>query len=413
MRHALKNSVFLLLVLACVLAALALFLPAFNETKPAPAVVATSVEQSAAPLKIPVAASGEWNTYHGDQALTGVAEASFSESLDVVWTVATGAPVEQPPVISGGRIFIVTTKPEVLAFDVEGQALWRREIIQDVSTEALLDTIYVDAPLAVFEDRLFIGTDTGLVLALQAHTGEDLWRVQLDSPIHGSPNYSEETGTLYILEQDTGAVVGLDGKTGVKRWRSETVDRADGSPAVGEGLVVYGSCASALHLLAADSGAKKHDVSIEGGGGQVAGGAALVDAFAYAGCRDGRVMRADLKNATFNWIKSVSVSEVFSTPAVKGDWVIVAALDGVVHALDRDTGDRRWEQGVGGEPGSPVIAGDKVLVSSDDTLFLLNLQEGRRLWDMQMAGFITSPAVITNLVVVGCEDGTLIAFRSL
>ena len=56
-----------------------------------------------------------------------------------------------------------------------------------------------------------------------------------------------------------------------------------------------------------------------------------------------------------------------------------------------------------------VIADDKVIVASDDTLFLVNLEDGKRLWEMRMAGFISSPAVIANLVVVGCEDGTVIA----
>ena len=409
MKHKWKQAAFLLLILACAAAAVALFMPAFQRTAQAPVESQAAGNRDGHISALPTAVAGEWNTYHGDAALTGVAQASLPEELRVAWTAPAGAPVEQPPVISGGRVFVVSTRPEVLAFGLDGKLSWRREIAAPADSPDALKTMYVDAPIAVFDDRVIAGTDTGLVIALRADSGEVVWQVQVDSPVHGTPNLDRETGSLLVLEQDTGELNCFDMQTGALRWRSETVDRADGSPAFGGGSAVYGSCASALHVISVETGAKLHDVIIDGGGGQVAGGVALADGFAYAGCRDGRVMRADLGNAAFLWLQPVSETEVFSTPAVKDAWVIVTSLDGMLHALDRKTGELRWRHELGGEPGSPVIADDKVIVASDDTLFLVNLEDGKRLWEMRMAGFISSPAVIANLVVVGCEDGTVIA----
>ncbi len=409
MKDAWKKILLLILVLACVAAVVALYLPDFQQTVHAPTLPRETDDKGGRVSPVPVVASGEWNTYHGDAALTGVASASFPELLRVVWVAPAGAPVEQPPVISGGRIFVVSTRPEVLAFDLDGQPAWRRPLTASVDSADTAETVYVDAPPAVFAGSVFTGTDTGLVTALRTDTGEPLWHAQLESPINGTVNYDRDANALLVLEQDTGALVRLDMTTGAVRWRSETVDRADGSPSVGDGIAVYGSCAAALHGISLDTGVKRHDLNIEGGGGQVAGGVALVDGFAYAGCRDGRVMRADLEKDAFAWLKPVSESEVFSTPAVSDDWMLVASLDGMLHALDRTTGEPRWQHELGGEPGSPVIAGDKVVIVSEDTLFLVSLQSGKRLWEMRMAGFISDPAVIPNLIVVGCEDGTVIA----
>ena len=164
-------------------------------------------------------------------------------------------------------------------------------------------------------------------------------------------------------------------------------------------------------MVSTKDGALLHDIKIESGGGQVAGGVALSDDLAHAGCRDGRVVQANVEKGMLAWTRPVSTSEVFSTPAVRDDRVVVASLDGFLHALDLKTGAIQWKQELGGEPGSPVIAGKKILVPSDDTLFLVNLADGARIWELQMPGFITPAAVLPGLVVIGCEDGTITAFR--
>ncbi len=398
-----------MLVLAIAVAVYRLFLPDLWPVAYAPTVSEPVGDREIKTPPPPLNISGEWNTYHGDHTLTGVAEGGIQDILTVSWHAVTGAPVEQPPVISGGRIFTVTARPEVFAFGLDGQLIWRRELVPDTAAENAPKTLYVDAPIAAVDGMVIVATDSGLVVALSADTGVEIWRALLEGPVHGTPNYYPGAGVLYVLEQETGALACLEAGTGRQRWRSTAVDRADGSPGTAAGIAVYGSCASALHLIATDKGEKIGDIAIEGGGGQVAGGVAVHGDFAYLGCRDGRVMRANLKEASLVWLQSISESEVFSTPAVKDGWVVVTSLDGVLHALDRETGAVRWKHELGGEPASPVIAGDKVVVTSDDTVFLVRLADGSRVWEMRMAGFISAPAVIENLVVVGCEDGTLIA----
>jgi len=419
-----KRVAFLLLAIACFGAALLLFLPGLRESatstqrplepvrSDAPAATDNRIRADAAPsAPEDAAARADWNTYHGDSALTGVTDTNLPDALEKAWETNVGESVEQPPVSASGRIFAATSKGGVIALDMGGKLLWRHEITPNVPEGQQPLPLHVDAPLACFVNMVLIGTDDGMLTALQADTGQPLWQARIEGYVHGTPNYDEASGSIIVLEQETGILTAIDPATGGVRWRTDGVDRADGSPAVAAACAVYGSCASALHVVSTKDGARLRDIKIESGGGQVAGGVALFQGMAHAGCRDGRVVQADLEKGVLTWVQPVSTSEVFSTPAVRGEQVVVASLDGNLHALDLKTGAIQWKHEVGGEPGSPVIAGDKVLLSSDDTLFLVNLADGTRRWELRMPGFITPPAVLPGLVVIGCEDGTITAFK--
>lgn len=354
----------------------------------------------------------EWNTYHRNSPLTGAIDISAPVPLQQKWSVLTGAPIEHPPVCSGGRIFVVTSKAEVLAVSLEGSILWRT-MISKKTTPTGTARVYIDAPMAVFRNTLFVCDDTGTIHALEGHTGRVLWQTHTDAVFKGTPNYQERTGRLYLLDQGTGRVLCVDSASGELLWRSEEVDRADGSLAVLEDKVVYGSCAAALHVRSAHDGHFISDIMIEDGGGQIAGGIALVDRYAYGGCRDGRVFCADITQGTLAWIRSVGEDEVFTTPAVWSGNVVTASLDGMVHAFEASTGDIIWQAEAEASPTSPIIANDRVIVAAAGKIMVFSLEQGNLVEEVRFADEITSPMVVPGLVVFGTGDGALIAAGSV
>jgi outer membrane protein assembly factor BamB len=83
--------------------------------------------------------------------------------------------------------------------------------------------------------------------------------------------------------------------------------------------------------------------------------------------------------------------------------------------VDRATGEAVWTFETGGNvDSSPVIAGDKVLVGSDDGfLYMLALADGRKVWSYDLGGaVVASPAVSGGTVVIGSDGGTVFAFRA-
>jgi outer membrane protein assembly factor BamB len=130
----------------------------------------------------------------------------------------------------------------------------------------------------------------------------------------------------------------------------------------------------------------------------------------YASTRSGMFIHANAKTGEIVWTNEDCEGEGLNTPAVHGDRVVFTANDGVLYALDRNTGALQWKEKLRGALSSPILAGDKVAASGRGTLHLLRLSDGRRLWSYEVGDDITAPIVAGRLLVVGTEDGALVAF---
>jgi len=378
------------------------------------------------PTKGP-AASGrgsEWSTYHGDNALRGVADSLLPEQLTVLWRFKAGAPVRETPVIQGQRIFFATARGEVLAIDYNAQRVWSQELFTGEEQKGVPVRERIEAPLACLDDLVLVGASRGMLYAFEAASGKERWRTQIEGPILGAPNClrapaegqrgggflpsSRRPSRIYVIGRAKGVLQCIDPNSGAVIWRSEEIERCDGSPAVAADAVVFGSCAAALHVFSPDTGTRLRNIEV-GEDSQVAGGVALDGGLVISGSRSGKVLQADVKTGKVLWENATSKAEVFSTPAVTQEWVVVASNDGNVLALERGTGSLRWQFDTKGMPSSAVVAGDKVVVSADGELFVLRLADGAKLWSLKISDEITSPAVADGMVIVGSEDGTVVS----
>jgi len=353
-----------------------------------------------------------WNTYHGAATLDGVADIRLPDKLELRWRFKAGAPVRTTPVGEAGRVFFTNAKGQVFRVDGDGIEVWSRTLTRAADDGQPLEEV-LDAPPAYFDTTVMVGSADGIVYALEAATGADRWTADLDGTILGSAGYyatqDREHASVMVIEQGSGMLHCLDFRTGQHRWRADGVDRCDGPPSVGNGVVVFGSCAAALHVFSADDGRLLRQIEIDPDS-QVASGVALAGDSVFSGSRSGKVLCANTESGAIRWTNEDSDDEVFTTPAVNSEWVVVGSADGNVYALDRAGGERRWAFTTQGSPSSPVIAGDKVLVSSGGTLFLLRLADGGMTWSHEVSDAITSPAVVGDLVIVGSDDGTVSAF---
>jgi outer membrane protein assembly factor BamB len=360
---------------------------------------------------------GMWSTYHGDAALSGAVSAALPDQFAPLWRFRAGAAVSNTPVVASGRVFVANAKGEVLATDLRGEPLWSVELTRGMKKDGTPEEEVIDAPLACFDEVLLAGTADGTLYALDAATGEEKWRYEVGGPILGTPNLSpvpeagEGTGrtAVVVVSQSDGALHSVALADGEPIWQAEGVSRCDGSPAVGDGLVVFGSCVAALHVFSAADGQLERDIEV-GADSEVAGGVAVYGDTVFTGSRSGRVLQANLRTGDIMWVNEDAEDEVFTTPAVSRDSVVFASSDGYIYALDRETGDRRWTFETDGTPSSPVIAGDKVVVSSDGSLHVVRLEDGAPVWSYEVSDVITGPAVVGRMIIVGSEDGTVTAF---
>jgi eukaryotic-like serine/threonine-protein kinase len=354
-----------------------------------------------------------WSTYHGDEQLSGTINWDLPDAPRRRWRFQANGPIYHGPVSSEKLIHFVTGKGEVFGVSTDGVKAWSRQLTRISPIDQKEKNARVDGPVSCFKETVLVGTMAGVIYALDASTGEEKWRTDIDNTILGAVNYQPATNSrpdrLYVIGQDDGALHSLNLSDGEHVWASEPIDRCDGSPSSGAGILAFGSCASALHVVSADDGKILKDVPL-GDEAQVAGGVAIRGDSVFSGSHSGQVFHADMAKGQVLWTNEDAQSEVFTTPAVSENLVVFGSMDDFFYALDRATGTLRWKFETNGLTMSPVIANEKVVASSGGVLYLLSHETGAKLWSFEVSDEITSPSIIDGMIVVGSDEGSVSAF---
>lgn len=107
-------------------------------------------------------------------------------------------------------------------------------------------------------------------------------------------------------------------------------------------------------------------------------------------------------------------------PTVSGGLLVVGSMQGVVQALDADSGAERWQAQVSSEViSAPAIAEGVVVVRCDDgRLYGLNASDGSRRWVFDQASVPilslrgnAAPDIADGVVYAGEDSGKVIALR--
>jgi len=144
--------------------------------------------------------------------------------------------------------------------------------------------------------------------------------------------------------------------------------------------------------------------------------AAIVGKRVYAGTINGDLLCVEKQSGTEIWsYRSIDDSDpekfapAFKTaPRVTADAVFVGDEDGILHAVNRKTGKKKWTFPTNGEiSGCPAIVGEKLIFGSHDSfLYCLNAEDGAEIWKFQTQDRINgSSAVIGKYTfVAGCDE---------
>jgi PQQ-dependent dehydrogenase (methanol/ethanol family) len=149
-------------------------------------------------------APGDWPTYWGDYEGTHFSaldqiNAANVKNLQMAWMSPLPGTytTEATPIVVDGIMYAAGGSGDVFAFDAKtGHQIWAFHRKQDIKNP------YQNTPnnkgVAVLDGRVFVGTLDDLLIAIDAHTGRELWEVRTDDTLAG-----------YQL---TGAPLAVDGK---------------------------------------------------------------------------------------------------------------------------------------------------------------------------------------------------------
>ncbi len=324
-----------------------------------------------------------WPTWGYDQARTQFgAGIEIGPPFEERWTVRGGNLIEFPPVVAYGRLFVGTNPGRFLAIDAEtGKIVWRKRFRRCIAASPTVADGVVYQPLM---DPSPCGNPDrdapGFMVALDADTGRELWRFEA-GVVESSPLLVD--GVLFFGSWD-GKVYALDVATQRLRWSFETGDEVKAAAAYANGTVVIGSYDGKVYGLDAETGEERWSTKAQagfGGAGNFYATAALAYGRVFVGNTDGKVYAFGLETGNLLWSRTTG-GFVYSSAAVWEQTVYVGSYDGNLYALDAATGDVRWTFAAGGRisGAATVIDGVVYVATLEGTTFGLDARTGAQLW---------------------------------
>jgi outer membrane protein assembly factor BamB len=102
----------------------------------------------------------------------------------------------------------------------------------------------------------------------------------------------------------------------------------------------------------------------------------------------------------------------YSKNVVSEDVLYSVTDDGVVYALDVDSGQKLWSQNIGKNPKDPILIQDKLIVGTDMGLQAVNKKTGRIEWEQKIGKVTSKPIIIPNRPKVdGITDYVLASIK--
>jgi outer membrane protein assembly factor BamB len=376
------------------------------------------------------ATTGDWSTFHGDALHDGVSPdttigASHAPQLAVKWShTLDGSPVFASPMVAYNAtdatnlLYEVTVAGTVEAMDASnGAEVWTKQVGAGV-----LDSPAIDA------NSLYVGTDGGLLTALDATTGAVQCTYQL-------PILAPETTPGRI---EASPVVGHDGTGSIVYFgdtgQSESVNRGREWAINGFGNTA-GSCTPKWMHDLGSSPRSKHS-------GSWSPPALVVDSTGRTlvvfgtGQPDDAVYALDASNGSQVWRfqtltnfsdADVGAGPTISAPGVNGiadGAVYIDGKDRVEYAIDLLSGAQLWEFDMGADAADKVnsvscasLVGNMVVVTYSTYVYEFNATTGAKLWrSVAMSGntlgsVIVSGAPGDQVVLIADLTGRIYAFR--
>jgi outer membrane protein assembly factor BamB len=199
----------------------------------------------------------------------------------------------------------------------------------------------------VWNGLVIIQCDTqadSFVLALNAETGETVWKTDRDEiPSWGTPTVVTTASGPELVTNASNFARGYDPRTGRELWRLGPTSKITApTPISSDGLIVVASGRGPERPIVVVRAGSRGDLSL-------AAGATSSDAVAWS--RTGR-------------------GSYMPTPLVYGDLLYVLANNGVLDAYELGSGNEVYRQRLpvlgSGYSASPVAADDRIYLSNED-----------------------------------------------
>jgi hypothetical protein len=289
------------------------------------------------------------------------------------------------PVTDGTRVVVSFGSEGLYAYSMKGDLLWKQDL-GVLNAGWFYDPDYewgVGSSPIIWKNLVIVQCDIqrdSFIAAFDATSGKQVWRTTRDEiPSWATPNVIESGGHAELVTQGTNAIRGYDPATGQELWRlSGNSEVTVPTPIAGPGHVIVTNGYRGVQPIYAIKPGAKGDLTLKGD-------ATSSDAIAWSSKRGGPYL---------------------PTPVIYGDLLYVLLNNGTLAAYDAKTGERVYQERLGGKGGSfsasPVAADGKIYCTSEDgDVFVVKAGKAYELLATNSVGevLMATPAIADGVII--------------
>lgn len=364
------------------------------------------------------------------------------------WKVDVGkagerAKLTSPPIVVSDRVYVMDAATTVTSFSAEnGEEIWRKELAPEIKERfRLRDFVLLQGTnpseigfgggVAFDNGKIFVTSGFGFVAALDAVSGDEIWRVETSAAVRTPP--TAYRGRVYVTT-NVNEFLALDQDTGEESWSFQSFEEAarflsSSSPAAAGDLVVAPFSSGEIVAFQAESGralwnetlAQQARLTALASLNDISGSPVIDRGLIYVVSHGGRFAAIDIRSGQRVWETPITSLQ---TPWVAGDFIYVVSVNGELVCMSRTEGAILWvselrryknEKKRKGRVtwAGPVLAGGHlVLVSNLGEITKVDPTTGQIVETKDIGEeSVISPVVANEKVYILSEKGRLVALR--
>ncbi|MBS2002170.1 MAG: PQQ-binding-like beta-propeller repeat protein [Cyanobacteria bacterium SZAS LIN-5] len=332
--------------------------------------------------------------------LKAVPAGALRAPIDQIWTFKTRGPIgwSSSPVIDKDNriIYCASSDCHVYALDANsGELIWKYD-----SGGPILSSPVISG------DRISVFNATGKVVTLSAKTGAKAWSFSCeDELLTTAVSYKD----CLIVPTAKGRLVCLDQASGIIRWQQQMNEPIVSAPQRHADLLLFGTKSGYFHAVSADNG--KSIWTFETASAIVASPAASVDSV-YFGTSNGVFYALEADNGNLIW-EYPTDKPVVSRAVIAFTSVIFASHDKWLYCCEKYDGSLKWKGAVRGKViANLIVYKDLVLSASHEGwLQAFSSKTGEIKWQKDTERCLESaPLVVNDKLYMGSVEGELAAY---
>ena len=288
-----------------------------------------------------------------------------------------------------GRIYVGAYDCNLYALDpTNGELVWKHPTKGGI----------VSKP-AVFGNNIYFGSEDGRLHVISSRTGTPFWTYYADGPIHSSPYIADRH---VFLGADDSHLHIVNASTGRRAIKMDLGGSIRSTPLVAHEKIYVGVESGEFFCLDFRGKIKWRVRSKRA----ITSSPAMLDEVIYFGSVDGMLYAVDANTGWGIWRFRMNRGTI-SSPCILNNRVFIGSADGNIYCIDAQTSKEIWRFETEDQvSSSPLIHQESILIGGvDGYIYCIEHKTGKLRWKYKTGGaVVSSPIVQNNIVFIGSTD---------